>query len=381
MLQVYHPRTLENWPKPTKQRQIITYKDINMPSNVPALTGVRGFAALWVVLMHYTWGTGYVAQNLFDKVTYYGFAGVIVFLVLSGFVMAHVYPVFREKVDVPKFADYFYKRIVRIYPLHLATVIAFIIIVKMGYPLAGPNDTDYTLVLNLFLIHAWGFVNEFSWNAVSWTISVEMFAYIWFPFVIYGLYRLPKIASIATIIAAVLFLKELPYTRLLNMLEVDVSVMVLSYGNYLFQFTFVFIAGVALYRLVQDSVTWPVWVCDGMMLAGIAVLGYACSVPFQPWLMMCGSLLMIGGLLRDKGLGRIIFGNRVSVFLGDISYSLYLTHFMLNAVLPQHFVGMSLTEKVAAALLTATISYYVIERPSRDFLRKLWKAPRKVATA
>lgn len=352
-----------------------------MPSNIPALTGVRGFAAMWVVLMHYTWVAGHTEQNLFDKVTFYGFAGVIVFLVLSGFVMAHVYPVFREKVDVPKFADYFYKRIVRIYPLHLATVIAFIIIVKMGYPLAGPNDTDYTLVLNLLLVHAWGFVNEFSWNAVSWTISVEMFAYIWFPFVIYGLYRLPKIASIVTIIAAVFFLKDLPYISLLNMLGFDTTGVVLSYGSYLFQFTFVFIAGVALYRLVQDSVTWPVWVCDGMMLAGIAVLGYACSVPFQPWLMMCGSLLLIGGLLRDKGLGRIIFGNRVSVFLGDISYSLYLTHFMLNAVLPQHFIDLSLTEKVAAALLTATISYYVIERPSRDFLRKLWKSPKKMAHA
>lgn len=352
-----------------------------MPSNIPALTGVRGFAAMWVVLMHYTWVAGHTEQNLFDKVTFYGFAGVIVFLVLSGFVMAHVYPAFREKVDGSKFGEYFYKRVARIYPLHLATVIAFIIIVKMGYPLAGPNDTDYTMVLNLLLVHAWGFVNEFSWNAVSWTISVEMFAYIWFPLVVFGLYRLPKYASALTIAAAVFFLKDLPYVGLLNALGVDTTGLVLGYGSYLFQFTFVFIAGVALYRLVQDSSSWPVWVCDGLMLAGIAVLGFACTVPFQPWLMMCGSLLLIGGLLRDKGLGRLVFGNRVSVFLGDISYSLYLTHFMLNAVLPQHFVGLTLTQKVAAALVTATISYYVIERPSRDFLRKLWKTPQRTATA
>ena len=352
-----------------------------MPYNIPALTGVRGFAAMWVVLMHYTWGAGRTQQNLFDKVTFYGFAGVIVFLVLSGFVMAHVYPGFREKVVGSQFAEYFYKRIVRIYPLHLVTIIAFIIVVKLGYPLAGPNDTDYTLVLNMLLIHAWGFVNEFSWNAVSWTISVEMFAYLWFPLVVYGLYRLPKVASAVTIIAAVFFLKDLPYVGLLSALGVDTSGLVLGYGSYLFQFTFVFIAGVALYRLVQDSSNWPAWMCDGLMLAGIAVLGFACTVPFQPWLMMCGSLLLIGGLLRDKGLGRLLFGNRVSVFLGDISYSLYLTHFMLNAVLPQHFVDLTLTQKVAAALATATISYYVIERPSRDFLRKMWKSPQRAATA
>ncbi|MFK9081286.1 acyltransferase family protein [Pseudomonas neuropathica] len=354
---------------------------IKMPTNVPALTGVRGFAALWVVLMHYTWVSGYTGQNFFDQVTFYGFAGVTVFLVLSGFMMAHAYPTFRETVSVPQFAEYFYKRIVRIYPLHLATIVAFLILVKMGYPLAGRNDTDYTLMLNLFLVHAWGFVNEFSWNAVSWTISVEMFAYIWFPFVIFSLYRLPKFASAITIVAAVYVLRDLPYVKLLNSLGVDTSAIILGHGYYLFQFTSVFIAGVALYRLMQDTQRWPAWVCDAMMLSGIAVLLYACTVPFETWRMMCGSLLIVGGLLHGKGLGNLLFGNRASVFLGDISYSLYLTHFMLGAVLPQHFVGLTLAQKLAAALVIATISYYVIERPSRDFLRKLWKAPRKVAVA
>jgi peptidoglycan/LPS O-acetylase OafA/YrhL len=352
-----------------------------MPTNVPALTGVRGFAALWVVLMHYTWVAGHTEQNLFDKVTFYGFSGVIVFLVLSGFVMAHVYPAFREKVEGLQFAEYFYKRIVRIYPLHFATLIAFFLIMKMGYPLATPNDTEDTFILNLFLIHAWGFVNDFSWNAVSWTISVEMFAYIWFPLVVLVLYRLPKAASFVAILLAIYILRDAPYINILWLLGFETNGVVLYYGNYLVQFTGVFVAGVALYRIVQDSVTWPVWMCDLMMFIGLAILAYACSVPFQPWLMMCGALFLIAGLLRNAGIGRLIFGNRVSVFLGDISYSLYLTHFMLNAVLPQHFVGLTLTEKVAAALLTATISYYVIERPYRDYLRRLWKAPRKMAIA
>ncbi|MNZ76228.1 Acyltransferase family protein [compost metagenome] len=253
--------------------------------------------------------------------------------------------------------------------------------VRIGYPLASVNENSETFFLNALLVHAWGFVNEFSWNAVSWTISVEMFAYLLFPFVIALIYKVPRMVSVLIIFSAVYFLKYLPYTQVLIALGVETNGMILGYGNYLAQFTFVFIAGVSLYRVVEDSTAWPIWVCDAMMLIGIAVLGYACTVPFQPWLMMCGSLLLIGGLLRNKGIGRLVFGNRVSVFLGDISYSLYLTHFMLNAVLPQHFIGMTLLEKTLAALAVATASYYMIERPSRDFLRKLWRPSTRVAVA
>lgn len=352
-----------------------------MPANIPALTGVRGYAALWVVLMHYTWVAGHVETNLFDKVTFYGFAGVIIFLVLSGFVMAHVYPKLRNEITTLSFCEYFYKRVVRIYPLHFVTLATFWILANMGYPMITPNETNETFILNLLLIHAWGFVNNFSWNAVSWTISVEMFAYLLFPLVLALIYKLPKAASAAIILAAIFFLKDLPYTQILIAFGVDTTGMVLAYGNYLAQFTFVFIAGVALYRLVEDSSSWPVWICDTLMIGGLAVLGYACTVPFQPWLMMCGALLLITGLLRNAGIGRIIFGNRISVFLGDISYSLYLTHFMLNAVLPQHYVGLTIGEKTLAALAVATASYYIIERPSRDFLRKLWKPARKAALA
>ncbi|VVQ05991.1 hypothetical protein PS910_04314 [Pseudomonas fluorescens] len=352
-----------------------------MPTNVPALTGIRGYAALWVVLMHYTWVAGHVENNLFDKITFYGFAGVIVFLVLSGFVMAHVYPNLRSNTNTASYFDYLYKRVVRIYPLHVATLLTFLLLVNIGYPLATANDNNDTFILNMLLVHAWGFVNEFSWNAVSWTISVEMFAYLLFPFVLSFIYKLPKAAAALTLVAAVLFLKDLPYTQVLMALGVDTTGMVLANGNYLAQFTFVFIAGVALYRLVESSTAWPVWLCDTIMFSGIAVLGYACTVPFQPWLMMCGALLLIAGLLRNEGIGRAIFGNRLSVFLGDISYSLYLTHFMLNAVLPQHFIGLTLVEKTGAALAVATASYYIVERPSRDILRKLWKPTSKMAIA
>lgn len=351
-----------------------------MSSNIPALTGVRGFAALWVVLMHYTWGAGQGGEGLFSRFTFNGFGGVIIFLVLSGFVMTHVYTKFRDKVTKESFADYFYKRIVRIYPLHLATLLAYVVLIQWGYVAASHNETSYTFILNALLIHAWGFVNEFSWNTLSWTISVELFAYFFFPFMVWTLFKLNKIFSIATVIGAVIYLMDAPHLVLLQALGIDTTGLILGHGHYLAQFTMVFLSGVALYRVVKDTVNGPVWISDALVVAGFSFLAYGCSLAYQPWLMI-GAISLIAGLLRDKGLGRIIFGNRASVFLGDISYSLYLTHFLLSIVLPKHVVGLGLAEKVLSALVLATICYYLIEKPSRNYLRNLWMSQKKITTA
>jgi peptidoglycan/LPS O-acetylase OafA/YrhL len=60
------------------------------------------------------------------------------------------------------------------------------------------------------------------------------------------------------------------------------------------------------------------------VIAGLAVLFFACTVPLKNWLMMSGAVLIITGLKNDDGIGRILFGNPFSVLLGNVSYALYL---------------------------------------------------------
>ena len=350
-----------------------------MIQNIPALTGVRGYAALWVVLMHYTWGVGMKGDDALMQILMNGFTGVIIFLVLSGFVMAHVYREFRGSMSLTSYASYFYKRVARIYPLHFVTLFTYLALMETGYIIPSTNETPFTFGLNLLLVQAWGFVNEFSWNALSWTISVEMFAYLWFPFIALALFKLPKVVSASVIAAVVWILMDSPYTALLQAAGVNTNGVVLSHGNFLVQFTAVFIAGVALYRLTQGIESTTATVSNALVISGIAILGYACTVPFRSWIMTCGALLLIAGLLSNKGLGRLLFGNRVSVFLGEISYSLYLTHVLLNIVMSNEIVGLRLADKISLAICTATISYYLVERPSRSFLRKLGRKKKAAA--
>jgi peptidoglycan/LPS O-acetylase OafA/YrhL len=58
--------------------------------DIPALTGLRGFAAVWVLTRHYTNGTE--GNGFWSDIAFHGGAnGVMIFFVLSGFILSHVY--------------------------------------------------------------------------------------------------------------------------------------------------------------------------------------------------------------------------------------------------------------------------------------------------
>ena len=120
-----------------------------------ALDTLRGIAATAVALGH---------LGLFFDRAYY--LAVDFFLVLSGFVLAHSY-YFRPRITLAQFA---YFRWARMYPLHLLTLLAVVLI---GYP--GTSDVDTReLVLHFLFIQNMGFgPDPLVLNVPSWTISVE----------------------------------------------------------------------------------------------------------------------------------------------------------------------------------------------------------------
>src|SRR6185437_5078025 len=91
-------------------------------ATMPALTGLRGIAAIWVVLFHLFWPG-------IDPVTRTGYLGVDIFFILSGFVLSHVYFCKEEFFTRSGYRRFLLTRLARIYPLHLATLIFLLIIV------------------------------------------------------------------------------------------------------------------------------------------------------------------------------------------------------------------------------------------------------------
>lgn len=152
-------------------------------SRFEALDAWRGLAALAVSLVHLT--TESVLHR--NAVVGNGTRFVDFFFVLSGFVIAHAY---RERLQTGAAEVWMFltRRIGRLWPLHIATLAAFVglqvsIVIasklgmEVGDRVAFARSSLDQIPANLLLVHAWGMYESPTWNGVSWSISTEMLAY------------------------------------------------------------------------------------------------------------------------------------------------------------------------------------------------------------
>lgn len=175
--------------------------------DIPALTGLRFVAALFVALTH-ALGTvpGFVASDVLAG--YLGNLagmGMTMFFVLSGFVIHYNYREAIESGGPAGYWQFFVARFARLYPLYFALMVASIVegpylrLLRHG----GPEIVDdflQAVPYYLTLTQAWAFqiignnnlVYQFSSNvaALSWSISAEWFFYLCYPLICLVLVRL-----------------------------------------------------------------------------------------------------------------------------------------------------------------------------------------------
>lgn len=166
-----------------------------------SLDAIRGLAALIVVLCHWQFYF-YKDQTLQTKPLeelglplfpylsifyHHAFFAVDLFFLLSGFIFFWFY---ADKIADRKtpFGNFMCYRLTRLYPVHFITLLSLIILqyimISMnGHTFIIQNNDTYHFLLNLFVIHSWGFektpaLNGF--NGPSWSVSVELLLYLLF---------------------------------------------------------------------------------------------------------------------------------------------------------------------------------------------------------
>lgn len=353
--------------------------------DIKSLTGLRGIAALWVCLLHYTWGW---SGNGFPlEIARHGGAGLVTFFVLSGFILAYVY---GEKL-VPgsiarAYPSFLWARFARIYPLHLMTLLIFGGLALLTPALLTDADTAYTFLLNLLLLHAWGFTNTVTWNQPSWSVSTEAFAYLLFPLFVGRIFRASNAVLAGIALLSILSVWSTLDTQILNRMAlagwIDVKGLQFAYGASLLKYLLMFLLGVVAFcgvARVRKIITAS-WPYDAAFLAGVAALLYLCTIPESSRGFALAAALVIVGLYRDAGLGRLAVGNPVVVFLGEVSYALYLSHLIVPALfntvllrlgIEYWWAMIPLVGQVAAALAVAAALHFGFERPARKFVRGL----------
>ena len=148
---------------------------------LPQLTGIRCFAASLVLLLHAGQAVGLTDLPIISR----GDLGVDLFFLLSGYIIAYVYAANFRRPSVQEFARFMWHRFARLYPAHIAVLIMMAIGLALATQFNLPLDdrdafTAKNFIKAVFLVQAWGTDLHIGWNAVSWSVSAEWFAYLCF---------------------------------------------------------------------------------------------------------------------------------------------------------------------------------------------------------
>jgi peptidoglycan/LPS O-acetylase OafA/YrhL len=146
--------------------------------SLPALTGIRFFAASYVVLYHSHLPDGLEEHHLpaLAQLIRNGRLAVPLFFILSGLILSYTYE--GQISNFNSYRRFWEARFARVWPLYFASLL-FSTVVNHTTP------TSISLVVaTLFMVQSWNPLNvaiAASWNFVCWTLSVEAFFYALFP--------------------------------------------------------------------------------------------------------------------------------------------------------------------------------------------------------
>jgi len=364
---------------------------------LPALTSLRFLAAFHVALFHMN-EIGVLQGPPWLKVfAGIGYVGVSFFFVLSGFILVYTYAG-RNIV----LRDFWQTRFARIYPAYLFALLLtspFWIIgaLKMHVPFFAFGERHFALTsaLVVLLLQSWVPGAALSWNAVSWSLSVEALFYLIFPFVLLRFGKFSRKVLWTTI--PVCWLAGLaisggflamrpagaPYVS-----SADWSAAV----NFVKFFPLVrlpeFLMGMACGFLFLRSERNPMLALPPISLGLLGAAATALASRYVPYLMVHTAMsgpafaaLVYGIALEPKWVSWL--NNRALVLFGDASYSFYLLHatfiwpFFHNMrtqeLRNQGFVGIGLW--LVMMLAISILVYRFIEEPSRRKLRPKKQSP------
>jgi peptidoglycan/LPS O-acetylase OafA/YrhL len=322
-----------------------------LPNVLPAHTGIRGLAALAVVLFHFS-------------IYWPGYLGVDLFFVLSGFIIHHVYRErFGDRVRIRQVVEFLRYRLARIYPMHVATTLAAVAFSLLAAKIdvatrSGGAISVEGLVASLLLVHGW--FNIPGPNYISWSVSAEWFAYLIYPVVALLATRLSKLIKYATLIPLSLLLHF--YADLNPVARVVPE----------------FILGMAAYAMcLQPTVRASLNPWSGLLVvAFIALVEIALSSAILVSHVLLFAALLIALTSSCDHFGKILSCAPL-VYLGEISYSIYLTHSLIrSAVLTfcQRFdfdaaAAIVVVISISLVIVISSLAYHLIELPARRLLR------------
>lgn len=336
--------------------------------NISVLNGIRGLAVLIVFASH--------SSNIFFHGEVSGFGagqlGVMLFFVLSGFLMAHLY--MDEPADAASQWRFAVNRIARIYPAFAVVVLACLVIHKLGLPIwAYPITSFRDALINLSFVRGYD---------ILWTIGPEVIFYGLF-LLLWRAWRSSKVGFVALVLimTAVAWL-PINISSLNSLTRLHEKLPYFLLGCLIGLRPDLFVLGG---RVNKNVAQLAFWLFMAITIASFPqIISLFVDTPARltgnpwpdPWSFPF-YLLVIGGLFVTALMARPwILETSAAAFLGRISFSFYLFHFAVlvnvHQWLPQHPLRAIALAFVVTATL-ASVSFVAVETPLRRVIRRLGK--------
>ena len=382
-----------------------TYKK---QGEILSLTGLRGLAALLVVITHYwAWTKVTSADALPASVNPWmatAGIGMAIFFTLSGYVITLSYAKWDwRNRPVFNLTRLFFYRLARLYPAFFVFALMAILRFPALQDLTDPNAQGY-LLPHLLLWQAWWPVKYGDVLAsddffhVSWSLSVECALYLAFAIGAIFLAMLPRWRFKPIILGAVFLvvtweLVHAAWSARQSLMPEGWTE--LDWYRWLFLFSpyaisLQFVIGVAAYRIsllpLPGGVARLLSNAGAVGLLAVYVRDATGAVPLGAFMVgMYAALatgLLMAGVSSDSITNRLLSG-RAIVYVGTISYSLYLFHY-LTPPLALHgrqfdsftptaagFHAINFAASLALAIIFSTGVYTLVEVPGRRWIRAM----------
>jgi peptidoglycan/LPS O-acetylase OafA/YrhL len=341
---------------------------------IAGIDGLRAVAVLGVLLYH-----------LHPALLPGGFAGVDFFFVISGFVVALATAAIPVSTQGGLLLAFYRRRIVRILPASLALILVTMIAATLFVPITGPfTPTDMTALAatvgmaNVILWYTAGDYfapgTELNLFTHTWSLGVEEQFYFVFPFLAFlflksrnKTWRLAGLASLLALSAMSLAIAAVATSRAPTFAFYMIPSRFWELG-----------AGVSLYLAIRHQHRPPPRTLVVALATAIGVVALVFSFAFSGRLgfPFPGAAVMVGAAVAliyvltraPKSSAARFFAIPPLRYVGRISYSLYLWHWVVIAFFRWTIGIETASEQIAALLLSwamADLSYRLIERPTR----------------
>lgn len=327
------------------------------------------------------WGRG-------EGVLRHEYLAVDLFFILSGFVLTHAHGrELNEGLNRRTYVRFLLLRLARVYPLHVLALVhaALIALVVPSFL----ENTVGSFILQLLLMASWGFSKTLSWNAPAWSLSSEWLAYLALPLMILlsaGLRRvrtgLVALALLVTLFGGIFFgfLWSLSLLFELNM----------SNGAGASTRVLVGVAlGCVLRRLYDHerirALPWTAlfWLSLPVAVATMTDLSGR-RLDNSLWAYLATMFVVFAAACASPR-GLLPLTARVPVYLGEISFAIYIFHYpvlstlrwmvgaRLDAMAPHATVTearLLIVTAIAIVMGVAVVAHHLVEKPARRLARR-----------